>query len=214
MKKFFLITVLMTFMLMATDGFSQPSFGVKGSFNFFNLSQKDVNGDKIENSMIPAFDAGVFAEFPVATEFVLRPELLFASKGAKSKDEDSKIHLNYVELPILFLYKGVLYNNKILLGFGPYIALGVGGKIKSGNISMDVKFKNDITQAEYIEGWWANPLDFGAKMMAGIEISGGFSVAINASLGLSNVETKIAGEKLDSRTSNTGFGLSLGYRFQ
>jgi hypothetical protein len=213
MNKLFVITVLLTFMLLTTDGFSQPSFGVKGSLNFFNLAQKNVNGDKIENSMIPAFDAGVFAEFPVATEFVLRPELLYTLKGAKSKDDVSKIHLSYVELPILFLYKGVLYNNKILLGFGPYIALGVGGKITSGNISLDVKFKSDITQAEYSEGWWATPLDFGAKMMAGVEISGGFSVAINASLGLTNIETKIAGEKLDSRTANTGFGLSLGYRF-
>jgi hypothetical protein len=213
MKKIFLITLLLAIMFTATKSFGQPAFGVKGSFNFFNLSQKDINGDKIDNSMIPAFDAGVFVEFPLVDEFVIRPELLYTSKGAKSKDDDSKIHLNYVELPILFLYKGVLYNNKILLGIGPYMALGVGGKIKSGSISLDVKFKNDITLADYSEGWWANPLDFGAKMMAGVEISGGFSVAINASLGLSNVETKIAGKKLDSRTANTGFGLSLGYLF-
>lgn len=212
MKKLFLITLLLAFLLTAENSFSQPAFGVKGSFNFFNFSQKNDNGVKVENRMIPVFDAGIFAEFPIADEFVLRPELFYAGKGAKVKNSlETKVHLSYIELPVLFLYKGVLYNNKILLGIGPFIALGIGGKTIDPD--EDIKYKNDISTSEAATGNYLKPLDTGAQMIAGVELKGGLSITINASLGLANIEPKVAGVKPESRTSNTGFGLSLGYRF-
>ena len=189
MKKIVSLSWLLAAMLIAGSAFAQASFGVKGSFNMFNLAQKDADGDKIENKMIPAFDAGVFAEIPLADEFALRPELLFATKGAKTKSTDVKIPLSYVELPILFLYKGGLSNGKVLLGFGPYVGFGVAGD----------KFKDDIFK----------PFDFGGKIMAGYEFGSGISMAINASNGLVDIEKA----DLDSSTKNVGFGLTLGYRF-
>ena len=89
--------------------------------------------------------------------------------------------------------------------------MGIGGKTNASG--KDVKFKNDISTVESNADYYYKPLDTGARMMAGIEMNGRFSIAVNASLGLINLEPKVAGVKLDSRTSNTGFGLSLGYRF-
>lgn len=182
-------------LLGAADTFAQ-GFGVKGSFNMFNLAVK-VNDDKMDTKMFPTFDAGVFYEIPVAPEFFVRPELSFAQKGANYEVSalgmtllDEEIRLSYLEVPILFLYKGALGHSKVLLGFGPYLAYGISGEM----------FEEDAYK----------PFDLGGKIMFGFEFGGHVSAALNASTGLINIaENDIA----DSKVSNTGFGLTLGYRF-
>lgn len=213
MKKMKLIALAVALFAGVTGTFAQ-GFGVKGSFNFFNLTQENSSGSKIENKMIPTFDAGIFYEISVAPEFYLRPELLFAQKGAKNDNKllDFTAKLSYVELPVLFLYKGGLGNNHILLGFGPYVAKGVGGSVESKLIDGDVKFKNDITDAEDL-ALYCKPIDFGGKVMAGYEFGNGLSFALNASLGLIDIEPKVSGKDLESFTKNNGFGLTVGYRF-
>ncbi len=204
----------MAALLFGATGVFAQGLGVKGSFNFFNLTQETIAGKKVENRMTPTFDAGIFYEIPIASEFFIRPELLFAQKGAKNNKDLPEVtgHLSYVELPILFLYKGGLGNNHVLLGFGPYAAMGIGGKIKGDQIDIDVKFVNDIADANGL-GYHIKPIDFGAQMMAGYELGMGLSFALNASLGLVDIEPKVAGKDLDSFTKNNGFGLSVGYRF-
>ena len=188
MKKLIIIPVMAALLFVAADSFAQ-GFGVKGSFNMFNLSEKDAQGDKVENKMLPVFDAGVFYEFGIAPEFYIRPELLFAQKGAKQELTEAKELISYLELPILFLYKGGLGDSHVLLGFGPYISYGIIGD----------HFKNDKYK----------PLDFGGKLMAGYEFKGGISASLNTSYGLTDIEN----DDLDSSTKNVGFGLTLGYRF-
>ncbi|MDD3739528.1 MAG: outer membrane beta-barrel protein, partial [Lentimicrobiaceae bacterium] len=120
MKKLILATSLLVALFLSSNLLAQVHVGVKGSFNMMNMNVK-LNDNKVDEFKIkPAFNAGLFAEFAIADEFYLRPELLFSSKGAAYKkteeflliDEkreiDSKTTLNYIELPIYFLYKGRL----------------------------------------------------------------------------------------------------------
>lgn len=216
MKKILISIILFTAIFTAVQSFAQASFGVKGSFNMYNLSAKDTDGKKIETSMIPAFDLGVFAEIPIVPEFYFRPELYFATKGAKSKNEspESKVHLSYIVLPLDFMYKGDLSGGKVFIGIGPYIAIGVGGKGTIGSSDYDIKFKNDITMNDAENAVYYKPLDFGGNLMAGYEFSNKFSFAINTSLGFANINSKIDGKKPESSTKNIGFGLTLGYRFK
>lgn len=213
MKK--ILTSMIVLLMMASAGplTAQTAFGIKGSFNLFNLAVKDADDDKIEMQMIPVFDAGVFAEIPVAEEFFLRPELLFAQKGGKYDNIiETTTRISYLELPVNFLYKGALSGGNVLVGFGPYFALGVGGNAKSGNVSLDVKFKNDYTDADELAVYY-KPFDMGANVMAGYELPAGFQVILNASLGIANIEPDINGKKPASSTKNMGFGLALGYVF-
>ncbi len=214
MKKILISILLFTAMFTAVQAFAQLSFGVKGAFNMYNLSSKDNDGKKIESSMIPAFDAGAFVEIPIVPEFYFRPELYFATKGAKSKNQtpESKINLSYIVLPLNFLYKSDLSGGKVFIGIGPYLALGVGGKISSGSNDYKIKFKNDVTMNDLETTLYYKPLDFGANLIAGYEFKNNISLAINTSLGLTNIESKVDGKQADSSTKNNGFGLTIGYR--
>lgn len=120
--------------------------------------------------------------------------------------------MSYLQVPVLFLYKGALSTGKVLLGFGPYFALGVGGKYKYDDSEVDVKFKNDVTSSGTTV-FYLKPLDIGAQLMAGYELAGGLSIALNTSMGLTNITPKYNGEKPGSSITNVGFGLTLGYLF-
>lgn len=194
------------------------TFGIRAGVNLQNLNGKEADGDKLENKLVPRFNVGVNAEIPVATDFYLQPGLLFATKGTKSEgglSGDDKLTLSYIELPVNFIYKPTLGAGKLLLGFGPYVAYGIGGKVKSdvgGDI--DVKFKGDVEAGDDPAKAYFKPFDAGANLLFGYELSNRLSAQLNAQLGLVNILPDYAGaQDSDARAANTGFGISLGYRF-
>jgi hypothetical protein len=190
------------------------TFGIRAGVNFQNLNGKFAGVD-MENKLKAGFNVGVNAEIPLADEFYIQPGLLFTTKGAKADDDadNGKININYVELPVNFLYKPVLGTGKLLLGFGPYAGYAIGGKIKSDDGDMDLEFEKSVStplQAIYT----FRRFDFGANILAGYEFSNKLSFQLNAQLGLTNISPEIAGTDSDDyKTKNTGFGVSVGYRF-
>jgi len=216
-RKLIALFVLTT--LMTAVAWSQVSFGVRAGVNLQNVNGKDFVGDKLENDMIIGFNAGVNAEIPVAPDFYFQPGLLFSTKGAK--DDDISVNLGYLELPLHVLYKPQLGSGKLILGFGPYVAYGLTGKIKPESGSdIDIKFKNgDLTNDELIEMdngevFYFKAIDAGADIFFGYEFDFKLSVQLNAQLGLLNFWPSYEGDdEDDSIFKNTGFGLSLGYRF-
>ena len=191
------------------------TFGLRAGVNFQNLNG-EAAGNDLDNKLKVGFNVGVNAEIPIADEFYIQPGLLFTTKGAKAdNDDDTKVNINYLELPINFLYKPVLGTGKLLLGFGPYAGYAIGGKIKSGDNDIDLEFESELSQAEAVRYLWTfRRFDFGANLLAGYEFSNKFSVQLNAQLGLTNISPEIAGTDSDDyKTKNTGFGVSVGYRF-
>jgi hypothetical protein len=196
------------------------TFGLRAGVNFQNLNGKDYQGNDLDLKLKTGFHIGVNAEIPIAPEFYLQPGVLFSTKGAKSKtDDDAKINISYIEVPINFLYKPELSGGKLLLGIGPYVAFGVGGKVKGGNQEKDITFKNKITAADYLNGGsniyaFAKRLDVGGNLLFGYELSSKISAQLNAQLGLVKINPEIEGVSNDkTKVKNTGFGVSLGYRF-
>src|SRR5687768_33723 len=107
---------------------AQTTFGIRAGVNFQNINGEDPDGDDLDFKLKTGFNIGVNAEIPVAPDFYVQPGVLFSTKGAKSKvDDDAKVKLSYIEVPINFLYKPVLGTGKLLLGIGPYVAFAVGG---------------------------------------------------------------------------------------
>lgn len=200
--------------MMSAVAYSQVSFGIRAGVNFQNINGEYADGEKYKNDLTLGFHAGVDVEIPIAQDFFVQPGLLFSMKGAANvfEQEDVNVSISYVELPVHVVFKPQLGSGKIILGFGPYFAYGVAGKLKSDTEDVDIEFTNDVVNGNILTPY-LKPLDVGADIFFGYEFSFGLSAQINAQLGLVNMEPKIDGESPDDITKNTGFGLSLGYRF-
>jgi hypothetical protein len=199
------------------------SFGLRAGVNFQNINGKDENGDKLDYDILTGFNFGINAEIPVGVDFYFQPGLVFTIKGAKDQEVilgqnyKSTLKITYLELPLNFLYKPLLGKGHLLLGFGPYAALGIGGTSKNegggSNESQKIKFKNNVKISDPADVVYLKPIDAGANLLAGYEFSNKISFQLNAQLGLLKINPEYEGVN-DDKTSakNTGFGFSLGYR--
>lgn len=191
------------------------TFGIRAGVNFQNLNG-EVLGNDLDYKLKPGFHIGVNAEIPIAPEFYIQPGLLFSTKGADwDNSSNTKTNINYLELPINFLYKPTLGTGKLLLGFGPYAGYAIGGKLKDDDGDIDLEFESELSTAEAGKyGYTFKRFDFGANFLAGYEFSQKISVQLNAQLGLVNISPEVNGFDTDDNfTKNTGFGISVGYRF-
>ncbi len=195
---------------------AQTTFGIRAGVNFQNINGEDASGRNLDNKLKTGFNVGVNAEVPVAPDYFVQPGILFSTKGAKTENQggDLKTSISYVEIPVNFIYKPTLGAGKMLLGFGPYAAFGVGGTLKQGSNESDIEFKSEITPAEAIGStYYMKRFDAGANFLAGYEFSNKLSFQLNAQLGLLKTNSEVEGINTDAFTKNTGFGVSLGYRF-
>lgn len=179
------------------------SFGILGGINFQNLNGKLSSGDKLENDMLLGFHAGVNVQIPLAPEFYFQPGLMYAVKGAKNTytifgaEFTDETKINYIEMPLNLVYKGSLGNGFVMVGFGPYLAYGISGKQVFEGSSLAFERGTDY-----------DPFDAGANIFAGFEMASGIFLQLDTQFGMININPED-----NPTTKNTGFGVSLGYRF-
>jgi hypothetical protein len=195
---------------------AKVSFAILGGINLQNLNGKDFAGDKLKNDMIIGYHAGVNVQIPIVPEFFFQPGLLFTTKGAKNSEGQttSTYNLSYIELPLNFVYKGLLGSGFVMVGFGPYISYGIMGKVKYDGGSADIKFKKVVETTDPADVVYLKAFDAGANIFAGYEMSNGIFFQLNTQFGLLNInpeDKQVTNDK--TAIKNTGFGLSLGYRF-
>lgn len=218
---FMVIFILTASMAVAQGtGNAKTSFAVLGGVNFQNLNGKDMSGDKLENDLILGYHAGINVQIPMVPEFYFQPGLLFSTKGAKNSTGSltSTYKLSYIELPLNFVYKAALGNGYFMLGIGPYVAYGIGGKTtyEGGPVSLetDITFKKTVEVGDPIDVTYFKSFDAGGNIFAGYELAGGLFFQLNTQLGMLNInpeDKRFPDNK--SAVKNTGYGLSLGYRF-
>jgi len=220
-----LITLSAIFILATLTLQSQISVGILGGVNFQNLNGKNFVGDKLEYDMIIGYHAGVNVQIAIAPEFYFQPGPLFSTKGAKFVESSSTIttKLSYVELPLNLVYKGKLGTGFVMVGFGPYIGYGIGGKViyddGSTKIETKVIFQNTVESGDalYLYPHYFKRFDAGGNVFVGYEMANGLFFQLEAQLGMLkiNPEDNRAEPFYSDKSSvkNTGFGLSLGYRF-
>lgn len=217
-KSFFAIMILTFLALNYVSAQDQMTFGVRAGVNFQNINGKDSGGDKLENDLLTGFHAGVNVEIPVGTDVYFQPGLLFSTKGGKLNEGDAsaKLHTSYVEMPLNLLFKPLLGTGHMLLGFGPYVAYGIGGKLDTeiAGVSeeIDVKYQSEVTDSDPDDVFYMKGFDAGANFIIGYEMASMLSLQLNAQLGLLDLTPKYPVDD-DSTMKNTGFGLSIGYRF-
>lgn len=195
---------------MAVTG-SKTTFGLRGGVNFQNINGKNANDDKLENDLLTGFHAGVNAEIPVGTGSFVQPGILYTTKGAKLENSDNKIKISYIDVPVNFVYKPILGAGNMVLGFGPYVGFGIGGKFDNGNTETDIEFTKTYNTGSTAPQF--KRLDAGANFLAGYEFVNKLSFQLNAQLGLVDINPEVPNANDKTNLRNTGWGLSLGYRF-
>jgi Outer membrane protein beta-barrel domain len=221
MKKIFFSTALIlsgafiTASAQSTTTSSGVSFGIRAGVNLQNINGKDGSGNKLENKLVPRFQGGLTVDIPLADQFYIQPGLLYSGKGAKEKDTDANVSLSYIDVPVTFLFKPMLGTGHLLLGAGPYVGFGIAGNVEDDNDNeRKVKFENEVTLLQAATEPYFRRLDAGANLLVGYEMSSKLSIQLNAQLGMAKINPEIT-DLNDNKWAlrNTGFGLSLGYKF-
>ncbi len=207
------------FLLCGSGAFAQKmtydanrtTFGVRAGVNFTTITGKNASGSRLDNNIKTGVNLGLNAEVPVGTGLYVQPGVLYTQKGAEYNDNTS-LKLTYVEVPVNLIYKPVLGAGRMLLGFGPYVGFGLGGKHKAANgDETDVEFTKDYDAS--INKPQLKGIDYGANFLAGYELSNNLSFQLNAQLGLAEMTPQSNGSDAGGKQNNTGFGVSIGYRF-
>lgn len=214
----FILSLSVTF-ASAQDS-PKTSFAIIGGINLQNMTGKAYNGDKLNNDMLLGYHIGFNAQIPIAQQFYFQPGLLYSTKGSKTKSElsNSTTSINYLEMPLNFVYKAACGNGSFMVGVGPYVAYGLKGKVKTTGdavtVQTNIEFKNTIELTDPLDVPFYKAFDAGANAFAGYEMANGVFCQLNMQLGLLKINSEYS-EYPDDKTSvkNTGFGLSAGYRF-
>ncbi|MFN2379320.1 MAG: porin family protein [Bacteroidales bacterium] len=203
-----------------STGNGKTSFGILGGVNFQTLTGTDHSGDELDNDLLIGYHAGFNIQIPIAPEFYFQPGVLYSLKGAKniSGSITSSTKVAYVELPLNLVYKGKLGNGYFMVGFGPYISYGIGGKVTTtggdASLDTDVSFQDKVELTDPLATTYFKPYDAGGNIFAGFEMAGGLFLQFNTQLGMLKVNPENAWFTNDEAAKkHTGFGASMGFRF-
>ena len=172
--------------------------------------------------MRTGFHIGATVEFPLTEMFSLETGLLISTKGVISKEllteEDMGFNFEYkVNLSQLYLDIPVTAKasfdtgggTKIYGVFGPYVGIGLSGKIKGEEII------DGVTTSQEIDIEWGSDIDsdfkrmdFGLIVGTGVELNS-IQIGLNYSLGLANILPQN-----NVKFRNRVLGISFGYKFR
>ena len=212
--------------------------GIRAGLNFTKLGGNMASAEipvlsrtvTIPAKMKPGIQLGVVASYPLNNEkLMFQPGIVFAQQGAKWKDSgtetfsgvgvnysaDIKMTLNYLQVPLNLLYRHDLNSGGmvLLLQAGPYLGLGLGGKMKMDtstswtggtpireNSEEDIQFGGDKNKHDF------KLFDIGLGLGAGLLFNEKYHVSLGYNIGLADT-----GHYLTAK--NKGFALTLCYMF-
>lgn len=189
-----------------TPSSNPVAFGVKGGMNVSSLSKN--NGLDDQKSKI-GFNAGVFANIPVATSFSIQPEVLYSQYGEKSEYTvagtrySASTKLDYITVPVMFQYNAL---PNLYLEAGPEFGFMVSAKNK---------FKNESTgQSNTSDNYKdnLNTFNFGIGIGAGYYFTPNLGLTARYVAGLTDV-AKNRPNGSDAIRNNV-FQVGLAYKFK
>lgn len=197
MKQIWKVSFLAIALLIGINASAQDSplsLGVKAGVNLSNAM-----GEIKDPSAKVGFNAGLTADYAFTPNWYLQTGLEFTMKGYKQTKGglDTSTNPMYIQLPIHGAYKlPITESTKLVFHAGPYVALGVGGKVENAGV-----------KADFFSKYYAKRFDAGLGGGVGVEF-GAVSVNLGCDFGLVNIS------QLDNySTKNQNAYLSLGYRF-
>jgi hypothetical protein len=181
MRKILTVIILLLFVNVA----KAQTFGAKGGINFSTHTGEASEFFETRTSYV----VGVFFRFPLLNEFILQPELLFSSQGAKIAELEltdelgnpiggygAVLKLNYLNVPLLAKY---YFTESLSIHAGPQIGYLLAAKSEIKSQDMD-DGETDIKDA------YKN-IDVAVVFGIGYELKTGIGFDVRYNVGLNNV---------------------------
>ncbi len=168
MKKVIVIPCLLLTMGVFAQKFQ---LGLKAGGNLSNLN--GVNWENAETKAMFGFHAGAFMNFLLGDNFMISPEALISSQGAKLETAGQKqdLKLTYLAVPVLLRYR---FNGGFYVEAGPQVSFRLNEKTEQ--MPIDNFSKNLDLAIDAGLGYHGNSgFGIGARYIAGISKVGDFS---------------------------------------
>lgn len=182
------------------------TFGVKGGMNVSSLS-KDSGLDDQKSKI--GFNAGVFANIPLAASFSVQPEVLYSQYGNKSDFTSfgtkfsASTKLDYIAVPVMFQYNLI---PNLYVEAGPEFGFMVSAKNKLKNESNG----DSTTSDNYKDNF--NTFNFGIGLGAGYYFTPNLGLTARYVAGLTDIaKNRPSGS---DAVRNNVFQVGLAYKFK
>jgi hypothetical protein len=219
MRKLRLLLFITCGVISIFETFAQ-TFAIKTGVNLSTMLTKDDRSKySSDYTLTPGLLFGVATELPINQKFSFETGLLFSSKGFQLNSE-YKIYetsepiklfhntiLNYIDIPLSLKTSTSFFRLPIYGRIGPYIGVGLNGKIIGDEYSGTVTERKEFKFRIVSEGDWKR-FDYGLQLSAGILI-GKFDFGLNYAYGLANITKQSTLVK-----KNRIIGLTVGYKFK
>ncbi|RCH56428.1 hypothetical protein DJ568_00785 [Mucilaginibacter hurinus] len=221
MKKYLLSLCFVALFLTAYS--QKTEVIIKGGINLGQFRYPGKHSDfAISGETVTGYQAGIALDLDISNSVSVQPGLSFIRTGTKyrlggypNNYEDGTIKINYLQLPVNFLYHLPVSAHDIHFGGGPFIGYALSGIFKKTNRTYnpgsdvpvvtesdgDLKFGGDINE-NY------KRLNYGIGFTAGITLKNSLMFNINYDIGLTN----ISNSSIKAHTNI--LGISVGYVFK
>lgn len=213
MKK--LLSIFVVSILLLGSSFAQVkiSGGVLGGLNLANLSfDPEPTGVSIDN--LTGFGAGGVLNFEFVGGFNIQAEPMYLQTGAKTTASgvDVKLKINYISIPVLFIYTFQTGVNQVqpYIFAGPSLGFTASAtlNVSAGGLSVDYDMKDSVKTT-----------DFSGVFGAGVNIPVGMNTVFiegRYSLGftdINNTTTSLVGNGSSVTVKTKGIQFFAGIRF-
>jgi opacity protein-like surface antigen len=187
---------------------SPVSFGVKAGMNVSSMSKQSAPdaSDFNDKSKI-GFNAGVFANIPIASSFSVQPEVLYSQYGSKTNYSvlgnkySASTNLDYITVPVMLQYNLI---PNLYVEAGPEFGLMVSAKNKIKNETSGSSTTTD-NYKDYL-----NTFNVGIGLGAGYYFTPNIGITARYVAGVT--DTAKNREKGDAVHNNV-FQVGLAYKF-
>lgn len=178
--------------------------GIKGGLNLSNLYVNEADDDQARIG----WHAGFYGQLFASEAFAIQPEVNFSTKGtgvtridANSATYDSKFNLNYIDIPVLAVFK---LGEFAEIHAGAYWAYLLGAEIKNNDRNPDNEFTT--VDRDNFEDW-----DYGLVGGIGFNLGEGAQLGVRYNYGLNEIAESPGARRLFGNSKNQVAQLYLAF---
>ena len=215
----------------SSPGWAQTQWSVKAGLQSSNITA--IGRDKVEaqTAAVTGISLGLEAAIALSDHLALNPALVYARRGFKQdgsssigRGRDFNARSSYIELPVDVLFRPKIGPGRLLLGLGPYLGYGTGGRwsargpVTIGDIRIDGKgpiaFQNDESVSNMDTYIYARPWDYGAHFKIGYLLCDHYFLAFEIQSGIADLQPRFGDYRPEGSVRNKSMDISIGYTFE